>query len=446
MTTIILVIYLLFLVFIAISSFNKIDNHTDFYIARKKGTYKSVTGSLVATILGGSAIIGAIDAGSTMGGATSWFMLCAATGLIMLLPFLKKISKLGRFTLPELIEDLHGKRAKTYASYIIPLAWLGIVAAQIIASARILQSFTEMPYEIGVIVTAIVFTFYTIAGGQISILRTDSLQSILIVAGIAAIAFFTHKSGAYISPEIAKLTFPFNNSFSPIDLFILVITYATTFTVGPDIYSRIFCAKDHKTARKSVLSTALILIPVAFIVGYLSIKGAGLNTPETHSATIIDLALSVLPQWLTPLIVIALLSAVLSSADTSMLNSAIIVTDLIEKNGFGKSSLKKTRIVVLIIGGLSLIIALHFTSIIGMLLIALAVYSGAFTLPVITGLNGIKIKSIYVSVAIITGGSIALAGKLWAEYGHSFTGNMIIIASFIVNGIILSVGKQKNEV
>jgi SSS family solute:Na+ symporter len=443
MTSIVLITYLIILVIIALSSFNKIKNHTDFFIARKKGSYKSVTGSLLATILGGSAIIGAIDAGNTLGRATTWFMLCAALGLFMLLPLVKKISKLGRFTLPELLEDMHGKKTKIFASFIIPLAWLGIVAAQIIASARILQSFTGMPYETGVIITSIVFTFYTIAGGQISILRTDSLQSILIVAGLTMLAFFTYKNEITTDPLVTILDFPFNINFNPIDLFILVITYATTFMVGPDIYSRIFCAKDHKTARNSIVTTAIILIPIAFLVGYLSIKGAGLNTSETHSATIIDLSIRVLPQWITPLMVIALLSAVLSSADTSMLNSAIIVTGLFEKNGFGKNSLKLTRVMVFIIGGLSLTIALHFTSIIGMLLIALAVYSGAFTLPVISGLIGLKIKPESVSAAIIAGGCVALGGKLWAEYKNDLTGNLIIIASFAINGIILLIGRIK---
>lgn len=443
MTTAVLFFYLAILIIIAFTSFNKVKNYSDFFIAHKKGKYFTVSGSLLATILGGSAIIGSVDAGKTMGSASTWFMLCAAIGLFALLPLVKKINNLGRFTLPELLEKLHGKQAKNIASFVIPIAWLGIIAAQIIASARILQSFTGMGYQSAAIISGIVFTMYTFAGGQISILKTDFLQSLLILAGLGVIAFFTYKSSIDIPKNISTLTFPFNRSFGAFDLVVLLITYASTFTAGPDIYSRIFCAKNYTTARNSIITTALILIPIAFIIGFLSIAATGIPQANSNGAAIIDISISVLPTWIVPLIVISLLSAVLSSADTSMLSSAIIITDIVEKNNFSESSLKKTRIIILIIGALALLIALGFTSIIGMLLIALSIYSGAFTFPIIFGLSGIKPHKKHVSAAIITGGSVALAGRLFVEFGNSNTGNIILCTASALNALIMLSGIRK---
>jgi len=443
MTTIVLISYFILLAFIAFRSYLNVSNFSDFFIAHKKGTFVAVTGSLIATILGGSAVIGAIDAGRTMGWATSWYMLCASIGLLALLPLTKRISKIGRFTLPDLLEDLYGKQAKKIASFVIPVAWLGIIAAQLIAAARILQSFAGIEYTTGVLLSGFVFTAYTIAGGQISILKTDFVQSILIIAGLMLLVIFSFWHLPVEEVKSFPLKLPFNVHFKPIDLFILLMTYSTTFTAGPDIYSRIFCASDEKIARKAILTTELGLIPVALMIGYLGVLGAVLNGTESPGATLVEISQTVLPVWVIPVIVVALLSAVLSSADTTILSASIIIADRIEKSKFGINTLKTTRLIILFVGILSMFIAIQFTSIIGMLLLALTVYSGAFILPILLGLSGIHSHPKYVSAAIISGGLTALIGKLLLGTRGESWSNGIIIGAFAINALLLLLGRKK---
>ena len=228
-----------------------------------------ITGSLLATIFGGSAIIGAVDAGPSMGGAATWFMLSGAIGLLALLPFLPKIMQVRRFTLPDMIEDFYGKGAKTVASIVIPVAWTGVVAAQIIAAAKLLQSFVGMNYSVAAVLCAVVFIGYTALGGQFSILRTDFLQAGFILLGILALAFFTGQT-PILHPGVEAPQFPFNANFSGLDLFLLLLTYATTYTSGPDMFSRLFCARDEKTAQKSVLIVAFVMAIVGACIGFLA--------------------------------------------------------------------------------------------------------------------------------------------------------------------------------
>ena len=61
--TIALTVYLVFLLLIAVRSARRVKDVPDFFVARKGASAKAVAGSLVATILGGSAVIGAIDSG-----------------------------------------------------------------------------------------------------------------------------------------------------------------------------------------------------------------------------------------------------------------------------------------------------------------------------------------------------------------------------------------------
>ena len=448
--TIALIIYLVVLILIAVRSARRVKDIPDFFVARKGASAKAVAGSLVATILGGSAVIGAVDSGAKLGGAASWFMLVGALGLLALIPFAGRAYEHGKYSLPDLVENLYGKGPRMVATVVIPIAWTGIVAAQIIAAAKLLMTFTSLGYMTAAIVSAVVFTGYTLAGGQLSILRTDFMQACLIIVGLlllAGFALFGGVSGAEAPASLSSIlqgapAFPFNKNFTPLDLFLLILTYGTTYTAGPDIYSRVFCAKDTATAKKAIAMAACTLIPVAFVIGFLAVYGVSLGSMGdfVQSARITAIADAVLPSALLPLFALALLSVVLSSADTTLLSSSVIINGLCRK-----PSLLQARIVILMNGLLALMLALVFTDIIGTLLLALAVYAGAFTVPILWGLLGLQAKPKFVGAAIIAGGILALSGKLCPALPGSLgqhTGDILMIAAFVVNAVILAIGRR----
>lgn len=443
LTTFVLILYLSIIALITLFSYQKVKNYHDFFNARKQGNTITIAGSLIATILGGSAIIGAVNEGPKLGWATSWYMLSAAIGLFALLPIAGKINKTGRFTLPGLLGDLYTPGVRRISSWIIATAWLGVVAAQMIAAAQILESFTGMSYTYGVLCSGLVFIVYTLAGGQLSVLKTDFLQSIFIILGLAVMVFFSAKIPETETLAIPK--FPFNANFSPLDLTVLLFTYATTFTFGPDIYSRIFCAGSEKVARRAVSIAAVLLVPVAISIGFISIVG-GFHLPFSGSGSIfIDVSKAILPEWAVALIVVSLLSAVLSSADTTILTTSIILTELYERNSFGNKTLSHSRFFIVVAGIISTVIALNFTSIIGILITALTVYSGAFIIPLIAGLWNININRNNLVIAMLCGGICALTGKIVFYTGAQIAGNLIIIASFLLNASLLFARKKDNK-
>lgn len=434
-----ILLYFLFIVGIGIYSAFQIKKPADYYVAGKKAGLIPVSGSLLATILGGSAILGTIELSQKTGWAALWFLFCASFGLFLLIPLSKYVRRFGNYTLPELLGTFYGKKAETISSIIIPLAWLGIVAAQIIAAAKILNGLGFISYENAAILSGIVFIIYTLLGGQLSILKTDTLQAVLILSGLAALFIFASKSTAINTVEPLKIGSLFNSSFSFIDLIILILTYSVTFVVGPDIYSRVFCAKDEKTASKSILIVALILIPFSFVLTYLGIFS------QQSGSGIISFAESLLPGWAYGLFIAALLSAVMSSADTTLLTSSMILSELITGNLEHKNSLKLTRYLIIGMGILSLLVALYITSIIQALLLALTFFSGAFIVPTLAGLLKLKTNKNRVVWAMLFGGLTALTGKLINIYSYELLGNIIIIASYLVNTTVLLVPKRNKE-
>ena len=439
-------IYIAGMVLIGILSARKIRSEGDFYVAGKQGSLWQITGSLLATILGSSAILGTADLAMSQGWAASWLLLSASAGLFLLVPVSMIVRRRGKYTLPQMIGDFYGNEAKMISSFIISFAWIGIIAAQIIGAAKILNGFTGLDYSLGVWGSGLIFIFYTVIGGQISVLKTDLYQTAIILLGVLTTALYILFSEPVSPAEMTPLKFPFNKGFHPFDLIVLILTYSTTFVVGPDIYSRIFCARNEQTARKSVFISAIVLIPFSLCITFLGVFAA-YKFPELHNnngSALVPVMVSTLPEWGIGLLIAALLSAVMSSGSTALLTSATIISDPISKGLEKNTSIRNTKIIMLIIGLLSILFSLGVHSIIQSLLIALTVFSGAFIVPVAAGLFGFRTSKIRSNTAMILGGTVALAGKIIALSGKNTAGNLLIITGFAINALALfSGGRQK---
>jgi len=158
---------------------------------------------------------------------------------------------------------------------------------------------------------------------------------------------------------------------------------------------------------------------------------------ENASEGIVVFAGNLLPAWAYGLFAAALLSAVMSSADTTLLTSSMILSELTTGSLEHKKALSLTHIYILIIGIASIIIALFITSVIQTLLFALTFFSGAFVVPTLAGLLNLKVNKKRVLAAIITGGIMALSGKIIKDFYNDHLGNYIIILTYVINTILL---------
>ena len=441
----ILIVYALILFLIGIYSYLKIKTPFDYFLAGKKTGVWQISGSLLATILGGSAILGTIGLAGSQSWASSWYILSASLGLLGLLPIVRKVYARGKFTLPELIGQYYGEAARKVTSLIIPVAWLGIVAAQIIAGAQILVSFFGTTYTTGVLLTGVVFIVYTYIGGQVSVMKTDLFQAFFILAGVVLTAILIPSVNISKIPAFAE-NFPFNAQYSPFDLFIMILTFSSTFVVGPDIYSRVFCAKDSKTAFRSVLIVALILIPFAFVLSYVGIYAATFHSGAQNSSALVNLADVYLPEWASGILVAALISAVLSTASTTLLTASMILSELFHKDINNQKSFKQTKLFLIAVGVLSMLISLKVTSIVSSLLLALSFYSGAFIIPMVAALFNFPYNKRFSIAAMLTGGIFALSGKLLMTFNHPEIGSVILISGFALNALLIFLPFRKNIV
>ena len=409
----------------------RIRTPDDYYVAGRSAGVIYLTGSLLATILGSSAILGSIDLGYEKGWAGAWLLVCGAIGLLALLPLVKAVAAFRGYNLSMLIGSFYGDGVKKLSGAVIAAAWLGVIGAQIIGAAKITAAACGIPYHWAAVMIGLTITFYTAAGGQFSIIRTDVLQTLLIFLGILPVAGVLFLRYPFL--EAAPM---FSSSFRVFDLIAMLFSYSSTFLVGPDIYSRIFCAKDSGTARKAVAVTALCLIPIAFLLAFIGICGARLHITGKGSI-LFAVAGSEFPPWVTLLLYFAMLSAIMSSADTTLFTAGGLLSQFFRNDMASRESVKFTRCCTGLLGLLAILIAIRYDSILTVLLFALGVYAGAFVVPVLWGLLGGAVDRRFAMAAILAGGALALTGKILG----GAAGNILLISAFLVNLFILFLGR-----
>jgi SSS family solute:Na+ symporter len=241
---------------------------------------------------------------------------------------------------------------------------------------------------------------------------------------------------AHPVPEAAPLI---SNKFTFSDLAVMIVAYSSTYLVGPDVYSRLFCARSPAAARRALLLTTAVLIPLAFMLAYIGICGAAFHPEAGHKNLLFAVAAAEFPRPVTLFLYFVILSAVMSSADTTLFTAAGLLSHFFAADPARR--IGATRLCVLAVAALACGIALFSKSILGVLLFALSVYSGAFVLPTVWVLAGLPADRLHGICAMTAGGVLALAGKI----AGGGTGNALVIGAFLCSLLILLAGEIRRR-
>ena len=182
---IIFALYLLILILISVFDLKKTDTFSEYATAGKSQGLMAVTMTLLATVVGASTTIGITDTVNSIGFPGIWWLLFGAIGLLLQSFILsEKVRKMDADTLPDLAGKLVGKPAEVLLSIVIVVSWVGIIAGQFVALSSIISFATGISSKYLVAVVSFIVIIYTMSGGQLSVVKTDKIQLILILIGI----------------------------------------------------------------------------------------------------------------------------------------------------------------------------------------------------------------------------------------------------------------------
>ncbi len=402
----------------------RVKSRDGFFVAGRRGTTLLVTGSMLATAAGGTATVGVAGLGFEQGLTGVWWLLVGCVGLSILgFFFSARVRRVALYSLPELVGKQYGERVAMAAAVLIVIAWTGVVAGQIVAAGKVLAILGMGTASSWMIIFTVILITYAVLGGQLSILLTDVFQAVLLYIGIslAAVLVLTQAGGISelrVSLPVESFSFPLSSQFGWKDLLTLLVLVGTTYVVGPDMYTRLFCSRNEKTARNSALLSASLLLPLAFGIVLIGMGARVLYPWISAEQAFPQVIQEMTSPVLSGLIIAALLAALMSSADTCLLSQSIILTEDIFKRIRPEIDERKTvllaRINLVVLGFLALGLALTLKGVITSLLFAYTVFSSGLAVPVIAGFfrEKLKLTSTAALAALIVGGMVGLLGKI----------------------------------
>lgn len=433
-------IYLLIFLIISLLDMKGIKTFTDYAVAgRVQGSF-AVTMTLLATVVGASTTIGICDTVYTIGFPGIWWLAFGAIGLILQSVFISgKVRATEADTLPDLAKITVGRGAELIIALIIVISWIGVIAGQLVAMNSLISFATgRSDTWLFVIVSAVVI-IYTLIGGQSSVVKTDKLQFIIIIVSSVLCCAYLYLVKGDATGNVATNIELLNDNYTTRNLLTQFFVIGGVYFLGPDIISRNFISRDENTAKKSALIAGIGLFGFSLVITLIGMWIRYNVTPDqlADSKALMYIA-GVLPKYISIPLIFGLLSAILSSTDTCIINaSSIFVKDIMKRE-----SVRDIRITVAVIGAIAIVLAVSGRGdIMSLLTGAYSVYTPGVIFPLLVAIlsyrkNGVR-PALWIS-AVIVGGLFGIAGTYFGNLLAKLALPQMIIDNLTLIGMLLS--------
>ena len=433
-------IYLLIFLIISLLDMKGIKTFTDYAVAgRVQGSF-AVTMTLLATVVGASTTIGICDTVYSIGFPGIWWLAFGAIGLILQSVFISgKVRATEADTLPDLAKITVGRGAELIIALIIVISWIGVIAGQLVAMNSLISFATgRNDTWLFVIVSAVVI-IYTLIGGQSSVVKTDKLQFIIIIVSSVLCCAYLYLVKGDATGNVATNIELLNDNYTTRNLLTQFFVIGGVYFLGPDIISRNFISRDENTAKKSALIAGIGLFGFSLVITLIGMWTRYNVTPDqlADSKALMYIA-GVLPKYISIPLIFGLLSAILSSTDTCIINaSSIFVKDIMKRE-----SVRDIRITVAVIGAIAIVLAVSGRGdIMSLLTGAYSVYTPGVIFPLLVAIlsyrkNGVR-PALWIS-AVIVGGLFGIAGTYFGNLLAKLALPQMIIDNLTLMGMLLS--------
>jgi SSS family solute:Na+ symporter len=336
-----IIVYLVITVVIGYWASRRVKTSGDFMLAGRSLPLLLSSSALFATWFGSETVFGA-SSEFLKGGLYSVIEdpFGAALCLILFgLFFARKLYSMNLLTLGDFFKVRFGNRTELVASAFIVPSYVGYIAAQLLAMGLILNVVTGMEVWQGVIISALVVTFYTYIGGMWAISVTDFIQSVIIISGLIVLAINLSTRAGGISVVMSEAN-PQTFRFLPDAEFKDIIIYLAAWSVlglgsipSQDVFQRVMSSGSVNTAVRSCYIAAILYLTIAMLPLFISLCVKHLY-PEFAGDGQLALPSMVLSHATMPVQILffgSLLSAIMSTTSSAILAPAAIFSENLVK-------------------------------------------------------------------------------------------------------------------
>ena len=368
--------YIAVLMLISIVAARRQSSGEDFLLAGRRVSSGLTFGTTIATMIGTGTSMGAVGYAYQHGWSGVMYGIGGGAGILLTAWLFAPVRALRFMTMSEEVSYYAGgsNRVKHVTALIIFLASLGWLAAHILGGALYLAWATGISLFAAKWLLAIAFTLFVLAGGYRAVVWTDSLMALVLFAGFILLAVFVlqYAGGAGAIMHIADTAKQLGRIKTPglLPAISLAIAVAVGVMAAPSFRQRIYSGASVVSVRKAFCLAALVYLLFALVPAMLGIAASQLLPDlQLHQHAFTGLITLLLPPLLAVLVMLAGISATLSSASSD----AIAAVSVMIRDGysalFGKmpaagDAVLYSRLAVLAVSAFALLLALFADDII----------------------------------------------------------------------------------
>jgi len=375
----------------------------------------------------------------------------AALGLILFAPLAQRIKKLlpNGYTSGDFIRLRYGRAAWHIFILISVVYAFGWLISLGMAGGILLQALSGLDYHLGMTAILIICVGYTLFGGLRAVIATDFIQALIIITGVALIAWLIidkigfesiHQNLSVEHPKLLDVLFPaaimflFNNIF---------------FGLGEIFHSNVWWSRalafKGRVAFKAFLVGGLLWLPIPIVTGFIALAAPQLGIfPPSADMVGPTVAASVLGQVGAIVVFVVVFSALASSLDSLLAATSDLVTrDIyhkhLHKQASDKQLMRFNRYTILGLGVITWLFCLPQIATLGALLNFAGAFVASTIFPILLGLYNPR----------LTGGAAALAMALGTAVGlvsyFSIGFYVAALSACAVSAVICAIGIWRSQ-
>ena len=331
------VAYLLVMILVSCLVSRKQNNASDYLLAGRKVPLLLTLGTTVATMVGTGSSMGAVGFAYSNGWAGALYGLGGAAGILLLAWLFAPARQHAFTTMSEELASYVGNHhvVKNTLAIMIYAASIGWLGAHLIGGSMYLSWLTDLTAFQAKLLIGAGLSVFIILGGYSAVIWTDALQAIVLFIGFMLMAYFSVQYvGGFEAVNSSELVleqgiFSFNNVglLPALSMFLAVLVGVLA---TPSFRQRIYAADSVKTIRRSFLISGILYLFFALLPALIGISAFVINAQLDNAAYAFPyLALEVLPIMLGGFILLAGISATLSSASSDAIAGvSVLMSDL----------------------------------------------------------------------------------------------------------------------
>lgn len=388
----------------------------DFAIGGGKVPWYIMGGTLFSTFCGGATMVAYVGNFYSQGMIWLWIPIQVVLVGVMYLFLYKRVFNLRQVSTADIMTLRYGESTRLISTLVVMVAEVGMASAMLNTFAAMVTTYVGLSRGAALTLGCVLFFVTAALGGYKGVATTDAIQGGIIMIGLTAgVIVLVGQAGGLgaiaeaAGPEKMSIFSTANGCSFITILGTFVSSFGMHMALQSGYVSRINSVATPRDAKRGIwmyiICQALgfgVFIPIIGLSGNVLL--AETTVGDSVIGTMIDMYM---PGVIALVYVAAIVSAVLTTANSSLLSASICVTNdiysgMIRKNATEKEKLIVSKLAIVAFVLLALLLTTQFTTIISMMFVTYTI-NALIAIPLFGGLYTKKPGSTAANLSLILG-------------------------------------------